>query len=157
VQIEELKAEQVRPLRKRVLRPHQDVSELIYEGDEDPETVHFGLYHQGELSGIISLYHQSPPEHSRVDSDKSWRIRGMATVPECRGQGFGKALLNHGVRYARNKGAGEIWCNARGAVLGFYGGRGFEVRGEAFELSGIGEHFRMFLPVVSVQTLLAED
>ncbi len=157
MKIQKVTAEEVRPLRQRVLRPHQPVSELAYEGDDLATTVHFALFEAEQMKGIVSLYQEQSPSNSKAPADRCWRIRGMATIPESQGRGFGKALLNHAVRHARESGAAEIWCNARVKAMGFYGSRGFEIRGEIFEIPGIGQHFQMFLPVVSALDLLADD
>ena len=133
-------AEQARPLRHRVLRPEQPIEACIYETDSDPASAHFGAVHEGVLVGIASIYPQAP-EGPRDLSQ--WRLRGMATLEEVRGEGFGAALLETCIRHARDQGGLRMWCNGRTTVADFYGRFGFQVVSEVFDLPGIGPHVRM--------------
>ncbi|HJV08028.1 MAG TPA: hypothetical protein VJ653_00025, partial [Acidimicrobiales bacterium] len=49
-------AEEVRPLRHRVLRPGQAFEETVYPGDD--AGVHLGAFAGDELVGIASLYRE---------------------------------------------------------------------------------------------------
>ncbi len=88
--------------------------------------------------GIASLYREPRPEQA-----DGWRLRGMATVPEVRGQGFGIALLAACVDHVAVSGGGELWCNARRAAVGFYRRAGFDVVSDEFDIPGIGPHVVM--------------
>ncbi len=119
-----------RPLRQRILRPHQRAEELVYDGDD--EGLHLAAFDGDTLVGVASFL---------TPAAGVWRLRGMAVVPACRGLGVGRALLEHarvGLAAARG-----IWCNARSSARGFYERMGFAVSGEEFELPGIGPHYRM--------------
>jgi len=70
----------------------------------------------------------------------------MATAPDARAQGHGKALLSACTGHAASAG-GEVWCNARGTAIGFYLNGGFTVVGEPFDIAGIGAHVVMVRPV----------
>lgn len=133
-------AEQARPLRHRVLRPEQPLDACVYEGDSDITSAHFGAVLDGELVGIASIYPQNP---EGVRDPFQWRLRGMATLEEVRGQGFGAALLEACIRHARDQGGLCMWCNGRTTVADFYGRFEFEVVSEIFDLPGIGPHVRM--------------
>jgi GNAT superfamily N-acetyltransferase len=133
-------AEEVRPLRGRLLRPGQSAEELVYPGDALPGALHLGAWVDGELAGIASVSPEPVPGSSDGDA---WRVRGMATVPEVRGRGVGAALLEACLEHARAQGGRVAWCNARTPAVGFYERFGFHVEGEEFELPGIGPHFLM--------------
>lgn len=137
-----INAAQARPLRQAVLRPHQTPEDCVYEGDEDPESAHFGALVAGNLVGIASIYRQR--EDGQPDPF-AWRLRGMATLESVRGQGYGAALLKACERHARRAGGMRLWCNARTTVAGFYGGFGFQQKGEEFDLPGLGPHLVMEL------------
>jgi predicted NBD/HSP70 family sugar kinase/predicted GNAT family N-acyltransferase len=135
-------ASQARSLRQAVLRPNQPPEACVYDGDEDPQSAHFGAVAEQELVGIVSIYQQ------REDGQRdpfAWRLRGMATLETVRGQGFGVALLEACMQHARSQGGMRLWCNARTTVAGFYGGFGFEVQGKEFDLPGLGPHVVMAL------------
>jgi predicted NBD/HSP70 family sugar kinase/GNAT superfamily N-acetyltransferase len=128
---------QARPLRQKVLRPHQSPEECIYEGDEDPGSAHYGAVVDGQVVGIASIYRQ---REDGTEDPFTWRLRGMATDPSVRGEGYGRALLEAVVEHARREGGMRLWCNARTGVADFYGAAGFVVQGEEFDLPGLGPH-----------------
>lgn len=157
-------AAQTRPLRQVVLRPQQTAEELVYPGDDEPRTVHFGAFVDDRLVGIASIYVEAMPGEInpgagpsvRVDSgpiegpditppspDTDWRLRGMATLPEVRGTGLGGALLESCIDHVRVNGGTRFWCHARGTAAGFYLRYSFVVEGEEYELPGIGPHYMM--------------
>lgn len=127
---------QTRPLRQRVLRPHESLEELA---SHEPPGVHaVGAFDADELVAVGFVC----PDAS-VGGEGSWRVRGMATAPEYRGRGAGGAILAALVDHARAQGATLVWCNARTPALSLYLRAGFETRSEEFEIPGIGPHFVM--------------
>lgn len=132
ISIHPMDAADTRPLRQRILRPHQLAAELVYEGDA--EGLHLGAFDLGgRLLGIASFL---------TPAQGVWRLRGMAVVEELRGRGIGRALIEHAHAHLAGRLQG-IWCNARTHACGFYERLGFVRCGDAFELPGIGEHYRM--------------
>ena len=135
-------AEQARPIRQSIWRAHQEPEACVYEGDESEGSAHFGAVRSGHLVGVASIYRQN----LRGEEDPfSWRLRGMATLENVRGHGYGLALLEACIHHARRQGGMRLWCNARTSVSEFYGKGGFKVRGEEFDLPGLGPHFVMEL------------
>lgn len=139
--IRRVTAEDIRPLRHRVLRPGQAYLETRYPGDD--AGVHFGAFDGGRLVGIASLY----SEDRASGPAGGWRLRGMATDPDVRGAGFGAALLAACLEHVAGAGGSELWCNARISAVGFYHRAGFEVASEEFDVPGIGLHVVMTRPV----------
>lgn len=142
MRVQRVAPEVVRPLRQRVLRPHQTVAEQVFAGDDDPRAAHFAAYAgadaDSEVIGIASITPEGGPG--------AFRVRGMATDPEHgRGTGVGGALLMACLDHARAEGATRVWCNARTPARGFYERYGFVTEGEEFELPEIGPHHVMSL------------
>lgn len=137
-------AEVVRPLRAEVLRPGRPSAELIYPGDEAPDTLHAAVLLDGEVVGVASVMRYPHPRAPLADD---WRIRGMASRPELRGRGIGAALLASCEAHGRGHDGVRIWCNARAGARGFYERGGFSVEGECFEIAGIGPHHLMVKPL----------
>lgn len=135
--IRQVTAEEVRPLRHRVLRPGQEYDETRYPGDETG--VHLGAFSGDGVVGIASLYR----EDRAGGTLGGWRLRGMATDAGVRGAGFGAALLAGCVEHVASAGGTELWCNARMAAVGFYERAGFAVVSEEFDVPGIGPHVVM--------------
>ncbi len=127
-----------RPLRRRILRPHQAEHELVYPGDDDAGTLHVGWFDGETLLGVASLFRQSP--EGATDDPGDWRLRGMAVVPEARRRGIGAALVAACEAHARAHGATRLWFNARVDALPFYFALGYEAFGETYVLPEIGPH-----------------
>jgi len=141
IEIREISAEQTRPVRQSVLRPHQHASELVYPGDDDAESFHLGAVRDDEVLAILSMYHEPMPG----SKSSGWRIRGMASVPEVRGAGYGTKLVEAARERSWSADRSPIWCNARQSAFGFYEKLGFVMVGQLFEIEGIGTHSVMVL------------
>jgi len=130
------------PLRQTVLRPGRSIAASQFPGDDAVATCHYGAFSEGQLLGIASLYFAELPEQPGATA---WQLRGMATAPEARGMGFGRALVLACIAFARESGARLLWCNARTTAVGFYLKLGFQTLGGEFEIPDVGPHFRMTL------------
>lgn len=130
----------VRQIRHQLLRPHQQPWEIVFDGDDEADTLHIGAFRDEVLVGVASAMREPPPG----DQDPhAWRLRGMATVPEVRGQGYGGALLERCLRHAVDRGGDLAWCTARVPAVGFYRRYAFESVGEVFEVPAVGPHVVM--------------
>ncbi|MET0401314.1 MAG: GNAT family N-acetyltransferase [Cystobacter sp.] len=143
-ELRRIPAAQTRHLRHVVLRPHQRPEELVYPGDDAPDTVHLELLVGGEQLGVASLYKESRPGSG---ASTEWRLRGMAVLANSQGRGHGAALLQACIDHATRQGGSRLWCNARTTASGFYRRLNFEVEGDVFELPGIGPHYLMWRPL----------
>jgi predicted GNAT family N-acyltransferase len=138
VHVEQVPAFLVLPLRQRVLRPHQSVSDVGFEGDATG--THFAAFDASSaIVGVVSLIGEPPDERGTP----SWRLRGMATEPALQRQGVGRALMGGLLDFVARSGGGALWCNARLHAVGFYELFGFVVTGEVCEEPNIGPHVRM--------------
>jgi GNAT superfamily N-acetyltransferase len=143
----------LRPLRRRVLRPHQAIAEQVLAGDDAPGAAHFAAYleeEDGARAAPVGIASITPEPFPGADGPgppgADFRVRGMATDPDRgRGVGAGAALLAAAIGHARAAGATRVWCNARTPARGFYEHAGFVAEGEEFELPAIGPHYLMWL------------
>jgi ribosomal protein S18 acetylase RimI-like enzyme len=140
ITVRRISAEQTHPLRRAVLRPYQSPDQLVYPGDDAPDTLHLGAYLDSEIVGVVSVYREPPPGEA---DEGAWRLRGMAIIPKLQGQGYGRALLKDCLAHIVAQGGREVWCNARTAAAKFYRALGFEVVGEEYEMEGTGPHYTM--------------
>jgi predicted GNAT family N-acyltransferase len=131
----------IRQMRHDLLRPHQEPWEIVFDGDDDTDTLHVGAFDGDVLVGVASVMREAPP--FAEDDDRAWRLRGMATVPEVRGQGYGGALLERCLTHAVDHGGDLAWCTARVPATGFYRRFGFESLGDTFEIPAVGPHVHM--------------
>ncbi len=128
------------PLRRRVLRPHES-EEQVAAAMTDPDVVAVGVVEDDRL--VACALAQPEPCPDPVAGSRPWRLRGMATHPDLRGQGLGAAVLVRLLDEAAVRGADVVWCNARVPAMGLYERAGFVVLGEPWEDPVIGPHVRM--------------
>lgn len=141
-----LPAEAVRPLRLAVLRPGREAGAVVWPGDDEPATLHAGVRDErGAVVAAGSLVAERPPEHAGWGDGPAWRVRGMSTAPERRGQGLGAAVLAALLEHAAERGGGLVWCHAREAAVPLYERAGFTAVGEPYEHGPLGLHRLMVL------------
>jgi GNAT superfamily N-acetyltransferase len=144
IHVVSIAAEDTWPLRRRVLRPHQEGDAVVLGGDDDPRAAHLGARDaSGTIVGIATISPQACPW--APDRAGAWRLRGMATADEQRGRGVGALVLGAALRHARERGASLVWCNARVGALVFYGRAGFVAAGERYVDPLLGPHVPMQL------------
>jgi GNAT superfamily N-acetyltransferase len=141
--VRQITAAQTRPLRHTLLRPHQPVEKLVYPGDDHPLGFHAGAFRQHELVGIASVTPRALPG---ADWPEQWQLRGMATAPEVRGTGYGRALIEACLAHIAAHGGRTLWCNGRTTAIPFYQALGFQVHGEEFVVD-TGPHYVLWRPV----------
>lgn len=118
-------------LRDAVLRPDMPPGGSRYPGDDAAGTLHLGAFLNERLVAVATVCREPMPETSDATA---WRLRGMATLPEFRGQGLGRRLADHCRTHAADRGGTLLWCSARVATTSFYRSLGFKERGESFHL-----------------------
>ena len=127
-------AETLRAIRGRVFVEEQGVPRDVEWDGRDEDAVHvLAEDHRGDAVGTARLL-------------PSGQIGRMAVLPERRGFGIGRALLDAAVDAARDRGDAEVFLNAQAHALGFYEAAGFRAVGAEFMEAGI-PHQRMELPV----------
>jgi len=139
-------AEATRPLRQRVLRPHQSVDELRREGDDHADT---GIFAALAADAAVIATGTVLPERCpwQPEREDAWRLRGVATDPALRGQGLGTAVLAAALEHVTTNGGRLVWCKARTPAVPFYRRVGFTPYGEEWEDPQIGRHVCMWREV----------
>jgi len=119
-------------LRRAVLRDGTASDAVVFDGDDEPSTVHLGAFVDGRLVGISTWVDRDWPGRPGHPGRPARQLRGMATDPDHRTRGCGAALLDAGIERCRASGATTIWARARVTVLDFYLHRGFVPVGDAY-------------------------
>jgi GNAT superfamily N-acetyltransferase len=154
----ELRVEQIPtpasyPLRQAVLRPHQGIDEMAWDGDDEPGTTTFGAVDEvGTLVGVATVFPQPAPfdpleagvRSGAGSKEATWRLRGMATRSDLQGRGIGSKVIAAVVDHVAGQGGDLIWCNARMGAIAFYNKAGFLPWGDEFVLPTIGPHVVMW-------------
>jgi GNAT superfamily N-acetyltransferase len=130
-----------RDLRRAILRPHQTPAELAAAEPDDPLALAAGV--RSEDGGALLAVGFVHPDPDAAPGDAAWRVRGMATAPEARGQGAGSAVLALLLAHADGHGAARVWCNARTPALTLYERAGFVATSGVFDLPPMGPHVVM--------------
>ncbi len=141
IQIRKIAAAETYPLRHAILRQNEPIEKCVYPFDTDDSTLHFGLFENQSLIGVISVFETK--KELFVDR-KQFQIRGMAVLENHQKKGYGAALVQHAMTYLQKEQEFLIWFNARIIALGFYEKLGFEKIGTEFEIVPIGMHYIMF-------------
>jgi predicted GNAT family N-acyltransferase len=131
-----------RELRRAVLRPAWPVGSVMH-GDDNPAALHLAAMDADDrLIGSCVLLPR--PYALLPEQDAAWQLRGMATVPERRGQGVGAAVVTRALAEISLRGGRLVWCEARIAAVDFYRRHDFTVDGPEFEHAETGiPHFPM--------------
>ena len=85
-------------VRQEVLRKGKPLETCYFNGDDDATTVHFGLFQDQKLIGVVSIFQFQNPEFSE---NTQFQIRGMAVISEFQGKGFGEQLLKTAEQYSQ--------------------------------------------------------
>ena len=100
--------QQTIPLRHSVLWPSKPPEFCHIDGD--PEGLHFGVFINGAVVCVASVY---------VNHNKA-RLRKFATDERYQNQGIGSKLLAHIINYLKGSQIEYFWCDARETALGLY-------------------------------------
>jgi ribosomal protein S18 acetylase RimI-like enzyme len=127
-------------VRLPVLRPGKPVESCMFDGDDLPTTVHFGIYDKEKLVGIVSVFEANTP---LLLQQKQFQLRGMAVLDSHQKKGLGEKLVKAAEEYITSLGGETIWFNAREIAVGFYNKMGYKIIGEPFNIGDIGAHYVM--------------
>ena len=129
------------PVRHEVLRKGKPIETCQFKGDDDENTVHFGLYQNERLIGIISIFKEKNDLFSETNQ---FQIRGMAVLEVFQGKGFGAELVKEAENHCINLNADLIWFNARENAVPFYKKLNYIIIGDSFLIPDVGIHFAMY-------------
>jgi predicted N-acetyltransferase YhbS len=119
------KADEIRPLRRDVLRPGGTLEPPPY--DLLPATRHVGAFDGEQVVGCATVF---PEPYD--DQPLAWQLRGMAVDPARQGEGIGGLVLVAAVDLAVAGGAALLWARGRVSALSFYSRHGWEPVGEVY-------------------------
>lgn len=120
VQIRRITTDDTLALRRDVLYPDATLEAVRVDHDEDG--LHFGLFEDTRLRGVVSLFPQR----------EIAQFRKLAIHPECQGRGYGSLLMQHLEDFCKKEHIPVLWCNARNTAEGFYIKRGYSFWGDHF-------------------------
>ena len=129
------------PVRHEVLRKGKPIETCQFKGDDDENTIHFGLYQNERLIGIISIFKEKNDLFSETNQ---FQIRGMAVLEAFQGKGFGAELVKEAENHCISLNTDLIWFNARENAVPFYKKLDYIIIGDSFLIPDVGIHFAMY-------------
>lgn len=141
MKIKQIDAQDTYALRQKVLRPNQSIESCQYDGDDQEDALHLGVFDEGSLISIATFYKESNP---LLQKDTQYRLRGMATIAEYRNKQIGSALIQHAEALLKDRGISSWWCNARKPAWSFYEKHGLVGLTDEFTIPDIGPHKVMY-------------
>lgn len=123
-------------IRRRVFIEEQGIDEALERDADDLRALHVLALQNGQAVGCGRM----------MLSAIGAKIGRMAVLPDLRGHGIGRIVLNHLVTAARQHGAKLAYLHAQVPVESFYLKGGFRPVGDVFEEAGI-PHRKMELPL----------
>lgn len=114
IKIEQIQHESTWPIRLEVMYPDQNLDFVKLENDA--EGIHYGLFYEEKLTGIVSLFHE----------ENVYQFRKLAILDNVQKMGFGSKIIKHLIDFCKEKKAVKLWCNARVNAKDFYKRLGFQ-------------------------------
>ena len=139
--ITEIAAVETFPVRHPVLRPGKSLNTCHFVGDDLKTTIHFGLFEDSRLVGVISIFNSKT---YLIENNSQCQIRGMAVLAECQSKGYGTALMKYAENFAKQNDYKTVWFNARETAIAFYEGLGYKILGNPFTIADVGIHYLMY-------------
>lgn len=128
-------------VRYRVFVDEQGVDPDIEVDDHEEVSTHFVAYDEADPVGVARLRAYDPDEYDDIptaEHDESVaKIERMAVLRSHRGQGVGRAILEHVEEHAREVGFERARLHGQVRSAGFYESLGYERVSTEFEEAGI--------------------
>lgn len=141
-EVKRITAPECKPLRHQVLWPHiERLEDCNIDIDLREDAMHYSTVVDGKIVSIASFF-AMPTD--KLDFEKQYRLRAMATDPNFRKMGMGRVLIEQALQDLKDTGVDVLWCNARKMALGFYESLDFDVIDEWFEVPHVGMHKLMY-------------
>jgi len=93
---------------------------------DDFDGIHFGLYAEHKLTGVVSLFNEGDV----------YQFRKLAVLPNDQKKGYGKILMEYLIDFCKIQKASKLWCNARVNATEFYYKFGFHETDNSFSKDG---------------------
>lgn len=124
IQIKQIASDLTWPIRYKVMYPEHNLDFVKLENDN--EGIHFGLYYNQKLTGIVSVFNEA----------EIYQFRKLAILEEAQGLGLGKKLMEAIIEYCQIQKGQKLWCNARVNAKNFYKRLGFNETENVFFKDG---------------------
>ncbi len=105
--------------------------------ENDFEGIHFGIYVDYELTGVVSLF----------TTGDTAQFRKLAILPEAQHRGLGSQLMAYLIDFCKVQKLTKLWCNARVNSKEFYTKFGFHETDQTYSAAGF-DFVKMELEII---------
>ena len=124
IQIEQIFPSLTWKIRHEVMYPELPLDSVKLA--DDFEGVHFGLYLEHKLTGVVSLFNEGDV----------YQFRKLAILSDAQKAGLGTQLMDYILDFCKIQKASKLWCNARVNAKEFYYKFGFHETQKTFFKDG---------------------
>ena len=128
-------------LRRDVMRPGMDISNVMYSGDNDVSAIHLGVEIDNKIIACVSAFEEKNPD---LTQERQYRIRALCVDENYRMKGIARMLFNKIIEEVVAKNAQAAWFTARTHLVKFYNSLGFKEYGEEFLIPNSCMHIKMY-------------
>lgn len=128
-------------IRHEILRKGKPIETCYFEGDDEINTFHLGLFFEKKIIGIVSFMKNA---NNLFSEREQYQLRGMAILEEYQRKSLGELLVKEGELLLKQKKNNLIWLNSRKIAVNFYKRQKYKVIGDAFEIKDVGTHYLMY-------------
>jgi len=108
--------------------------------EDDFDGIHFGIYVDYELTGVVSLFM----------ANGIGQFRKLAILPEAQHRGLGSQLMVYLIDFCKVQKLTKLWCNARVNSKEFYIKFGFQETNQTYTAAGF-DFVKMELEIQAVK------
>lgn len=123
--IQKISATETWAIRHQVMWPDRPLDYVRLPNDD--EGAHYGLFVEGKLISVISLFIKNGAA----------QFRKFATLKEAQGKGYGSILLKEIIQISAQEQVQKLWCNARVDKTQYYLKFGLHVTDQTFDKGGV--------------------
>ena len=124
IQIEQIFPSLTWKIRHEVMYPELPLDSVKLA--DDFEGIHFGLYLEHKLTGVVSIFNEGDV----------YQFRKLAILSDAQKSGLGTQLMDHILDFCKIQKASKLWCNARVNAKEFYYKFGFHETEKTFFKDG---------------------
>ena len=128
-------------LRRDVMRPGMDFTDVMYGNDNHPTAIHLGVENNKKVIACVSAFEETNPD---LPQKVQYRIRALCVDENYRMQGIARALFIKIMDEIVARGAQAMWFTARVHLVKFYNSLGFKEYGEQFLVPNSCMHIKMY-------------
>src|SRR5690625_1168967 len=137
IEIRHIAPQDTYSIGNQILRFNQPFNNGNDHSDFLLRTFHLGAFYNEELIGVASFYQENNPLFKEMNQ---YRIRGMTTLKNYRGQKVGSSFILYGESILKKRNARLLWCHTKVSEISYYKKFGLRKYEETFFVSSTSSY-----------------